>query len=512
MSKTPVTPRHLEQLFQNLEDGCLSGAEHAELMDRLRHDAGTRKAYVAYMRFASMLHAKAEALAELEGVSNLHTETPASRQFTRSLLAAAAVVALVSWLATFLMFPPPPRANVAAGPGAMWSYASGGIDKNGKFVADTTLELEAGSLELTLSSGSELVVEGPARLLVQGPDEVRMPFGRLWARAKGERFTVSTGRLRVIDLGTEFGVIASRRVDEEVHVAEGRVLVRPFLKSLPEMELTAGQSVRANAIGKLRRAPYEITGFQTELPKQAPFIHWSFDRLEGEAFPSSGFGLPPGSMAVYDLDQRRPVPLPLPPSLVPGRFGSSALALTDPSHFAQADFAGISGDLPRTVAFWVKAGSEVRDRGNSCALISWGLASDHGTKWVLTAKSSGAGVSTGWGGSWAHSDFGSSPGSIFDDRWHHLAYVFTGRTDHEGRPEIIHYRDGQPIETSGWPPESPVDTDCSAKNSWPLTIGTQLFSNPIHPTFTGAIDELYVFRGALTEPQIRSLMERNKVP
>lgn len=505
MSASNHSPRQVEQLLQNLEDCSLTATEHAELMDLLRHDPEMRLRYLAHMRFAGLLHAKAETLAELDPGHYEHVETPPSRQFFRSALAAAAVLALAAYVASLFILPGRMTASIEAGPNTTWTFLNGGIDDDGQFHSGTTIGLEGGTLDLQLSSGSQLILEGPAELLVLNSNMVRMPYGRLWARAGGDTLTVHTKRLKVVDLGTEFGVVASTHLDEEVHVAEGRVRVVPLLETLPARELTTGEAVRANIVGKLRSTLFARSGFQTELPLEAPFHHWSFDEVVDGTFRSSEAGVSGVPISVYSLDDRNSE---LEPTQVEGRFGG-ALILDQPDQFAQADFHGIEGNLPRTVAFWVKAPKEETER--ALPLVCWGMASDFGTKWVMTAKSDGTQMSTGWGGAWAQSGFEAEGGLLLDDEWHHLAYVFTGRTDQEGRPELIHYRDGEALPLRNPARNLPVDTDCAAKNSWALTIGTQLFTNPLRPTYHGAIDELYVFRGALGPGQIRALFQSNRL-
>ena len=130
---------------------------------------------------------------------------------------------------------------------------------------------------------------------------------------------------------------------------------------------------------------------------------------------------------------------------------------------------------------------------------------------MLTVRADGRRMSTGWGGAWVQSHLDPKTSAVLDDTWHHLAYVFTGHVDADGRPEIIHYRDGEVAPLRSPPPAHPVNTDGLARNSWALTIGTQLFTNPQRPTFIGAIDELYIVRRALRPGQIRMLYEQNRM-
>ena len=496
--------RRFEQLFQDLEDGCISGPDHAELMNLLRSHPRARRKYIRHMRFSSLLYTRAEAIAELEGAPEIPAPLALGRQLFNSTLLAAAVVALGAFISSFFIPPDPPPATVKASPDSVWSFARGGIDEHKRFMPSTTLAVEGGSLEVQLESGSRFIVEGPARVYITSPNEIRMPFGRVWVRAESEHFIVQTQRLKVLDLGTEFGVSAFRELDEEVHVAKGRVRVIPKVKTLATQELTVGQAVRADPIGRLRHTAYDASRFQTRLPDSVTYIHWSFDKAGAEGFPSSGEGIPSAPMAAFSLDQRD-IALTVAPSQ--GRFGG-ALTLDQADHFAKADFTGIEGNVPRTVAFWVKA--QATDSDQTIPFVSWGNSGGDGHKWVVACNPEGTRMTVGWGGTWIQAET-FSEASFLDGRWHHLCYVFSGHTDAEGRSEVIQYLDGEALAIRNPGRNIPVNTDCGAKNSWPLTIGTQLWSTPLRPTFNGSIDELYIFRSALNPIQVRHLMEHNRL-
>lgn len=504
MNEPTPKPRRIEQLFQDLEDGCITGPDHAELMDLLRNHPDARRSYIRHMRFSSLLYARAESIAELEGVSAVPIRTRSRRQFAGAMLAAAALVALAAFIASFFVVPDRPPAAVKAAPDTVWSFLRGGLDEKHHFLPGTAFAVEGGTLDVRLENGVKFIIEGPAEVAIAAPDALRMTSGRVWVRAEGGDFTVHTRSLDVIDLGTEFGVSSFPEIDDEVHVASGRVRVVPKRHSFAPMELAAGQAVRADLVGRLRPAAYDASRFQTKLPNSPTYIHWSFDESGARGFPSSGTGIPDAPMAVYSLDRKRAAESVTP---VPGRFGN-ALRLDRPDLFAQADFPGIEGNAARTVAFWVLGNPAASDKGTS--LVSWGLSGGEGRKWVLATNPEGNRMSVGWGGAWAQAEnFGGE--SFLDGRWHHLCFVFTGRSDEDGRPELIHYLDGEPIMVRGAEETIPIDTDCGAKGSWPITLGTQLWTTPQRPTFNGAIDELYVFRGALNPVQIRQLIVRNRL-
>jgi hypothetical protein len=505
VNNSSVRPKQLEQLFQNLEDCQITAAEHAQLMDLLRTNAEVRSAYIDHMEFVGLLHARAEAHAELEGLNSIIQEVPSSRLFVRSLIVAVALLLLAAVGATLFRGPSYPKAEVTAGPNASWNFSAGGLDEAIGFLPGSMISLDLGTLEIQLGSGNEVILEGPAQLRIVNPELVDLSGGRLWARANGKKLTVRTEHLKIIDLGTEFGVFASDALGEEVHVRQGRVMVEPKHPSLDSITLASGEAVRSNAIGKLRRIPFTTVGFLTDLPSVVPYQHWSFDEEEENEFPSSGYGMEPSSMNVYSLDDSSEIPR----DLVDGRFGG-AINLNQDASFARSGFAGIEGDVARTVSLWVKASPQASDSMTDPTLVAWGLPTEFGTKWRLTISNRGQGMGTVWGGAWSGGRAKDGI-SILDGKWHHLVYVFTGHHSSEGVPELRHYLDGEPLMERRIETEVPVNTECSAKHSRPLTLGCQIISKPSRDTFKGSIDELYVFRGVLNDEQIQSLYRYNSL-
>jgi len=86
------------------------------------------------------------------------------------------------------------------------------------------LRLESGLAQVVFYSGARVVIEGPAELRLDSPNEAFCPKGRLLAEvpqpARG--FRLKTDRLEVVDLGTAFGIDA-KQGRTEVHVFTGKV-------------------------------------------------------------------------------------------------------------------------------------------------------------------------------------------------------------------------------------------------------------------------------------------------
>jgi hypothetical protein len=77
---------------------------------------------------------------------------------------------------------------------------------------------------------------------------------------------------------------------------------------------------------------------------------------------------------------------------------------------------------------------------------------------------------------------------------------------------VRHYVDGRLEEISGYQSQK-IDTWTHKPQSWPLVVGHHLdIPGDYFTGFKGAIDELYVFEGALTPAQVWQLYKENKPP
>lgn len=106
---------------------------------------------------------------------------------------------------------------------ATWSQSTGPL-RVGSALEPGLLRLESGLAQVVFYSGARLVIEGPAELQLVSPGEAVCPTGRLLAEvpqpARG--FRLKTQQISVVDLGTAFGIDATRG-RTEVHVFDGTV-------------------------------------------------------------------------------------------------------------------------------------------------------------------------------------------------------------------------------------------------------------------------------------------------
>jgi hypothetical protein len=502
----------LERLLHDLEDGNLSVEGWRKLEQRLIADPEARRRYREHMAFASALHAEARAVGEIEGcVPGAPVEPRERRVFARSVLAAAAVLALLAGVATWITVPRPDPARVVAGPAASWHFVAGGIDPGGRLIPGSRVVVAAGMVEMVSRTGTRVVLEAPSDFQWKGPLAGELRDGQAWfAVARGdEGFKVRVGALDVTDLGTEFG-LRFRPGGDEVHVGLGRVRVESIFDPKLAVELHAGEAVVAGPTGRTRGIPCRAEEFARQLYDRVPMIRWSFDGSDGARMPAGASGVTAEPISI--LDEGGAVREPV---LVEGRFGR-ALDLGASGFGARSGFEGFAGGVPRTVAVWVKGGplphriDEATGRDMHPSILRWGRNGSEGGKWQLAVFPEGDGMVTQWGSSWVGSAMPAGV-SALDHRWHHLAAVFTGRYGDDGVPEIVHYLDGRRLRQADALALVPVNTITNHAHSRSLSLGLQERPSDLdHPVPAIAVDELVIIRHALDDGQVRTLFETNE--
>ncbi|MBN2513962.1 MAG: FecR domain-containing protein [Sedimentisphaerales bacterium] len=112
------------------------------------------------------------------------------------------------------------------------------------------IQLLSGVLEMETDLGVKMLLEGPAEFRFTNSAEIAMNYGKLYSTVgpAGNGFTVQTKNSRVIDLGTEFGVLAEPHGNSEVHVFRGKTLFITGSKNAAKttVDVPAGQAYAAN--------------------------------------------------------------------------------------------------------------------------------------------------------------------------------------------------------------------------------------------------------------------------
>jgi ferric-dicitrate binding protein FerR (iron transport regulator) len=271
MNKREELSDHLKDLIEEYLDGLLEEAGMQELEDQLRNDSHAREYFIRYARLHTHLHlemrarrAGARALEQIERLAKSAQKEPgkggsalphrAPRWLPapgRLVLAAGILVAVAAglWLTrTWLTASHPDDEAAIAWLVNAQDCSWSGPGPTGNLQAGKVLKIERGLAEIHFQCGARVILEGPSVLELISSNSVRLASGKLTARvdAAASGFEVLSPQGRVIDLGTEFGVVSDHS-STEVYVFEGMVEALPALPSQSSprtVNLTEHQAAR----------------------------------------------------------------------------------------------------------------------------------------------------------------------------------------------------------------------------------------------------------------------------
>ena len=363
------------------------------------------------------------------------------------------------------------------------------------------LIVEQGVVELEFGSGVRSIVMAPADLTLHDDDTLLFDKGTAWFNVpKGAKgFTVRTKDLDIVDLGTEFGVLAKADDPDEVHVLKGKVEVTANRLDKESATLSAGEARRIDLIGRLITIQSKESAFLTSRPKTLPYLHWAFD--EDDHFQVTG------NHPLVDSIKTTAGPTLVP---VPSKQGA-ALSLNGKGQFLSTDWDGFSENRPRTVSFWLKIpldGNYQRNPG----IVGWGDRTQKNGKWKITLDNKGANtparIRLSWGNCWI-----TSRAILPADTWQHVVITSNGKLTDKGLPQAEIYLNGNLmsiIHGAQGPREiTPPKTTTITSQSVPLMIGCDLYPNQGDRNFfTGEIDELKIFDGYMTTEDVQELISQ----
>jgi ferric-dicitrate binding protein FerR (iron transport regulator) len=534
MNLTDAEVLELNALCNALIDGAISHEEHARLEQMLRSSDDARRFYVramalssSLMQYAGEMQAEAPDLPPVKG----RISRPAAWIWALGSLAAAASIIFAFWLG----WTKEPRTNapnladIAAAPvegeeavarisGAKdchWtkaSYAPGDELRRGQ-----QLHLESGFAEITFDCGAQVTLEGPAELDLNSAWEAVLHRGTLKAHVPGEAvgFRISNPSVDVVDLGTEFSMVADPAGATEVFVLKGSVettgrdATGHESKPVVLREKQARRFARAGG-GDVDDREAKIEKFLLKIPlerftRPTTYVHWSFDEAAGNIAPASVPGYEAKLVSNSDIN--------LSEAHAGGHFGQ-ALRL-DGQLFARASFPGIRERTPRTVAFWINV-PEDASLPDAGALLAWPLGDGAQNVTIGWNRDPNQGV---LGALRTDAGRASVVGSatLRDGHWHHLAVVFApkGKDRPDGPWQVRQYVDGR-LETPSYknfakrPKDAPAPAPVpSAPAEDALWIGRAV-DDADGTRFRGMLDELFVADAALTPQEIRYLKRNNK--
>ncbi|MBC8378367.1 MAG: FecR domain-containing protein [Planctomycetes bacterium] len=173
-------------------------------------------------------------------------------------IVAFSVAALFLMILYVRLAPPAPYevATVTDSINARWSSALP-IEPGIRLLSNSApIQLTCGSVEFVTDNQVQVVLEAPAEFYFASDAEISMDYGRLFAHVseQGAGFSVVTPNSKVIDLGTEFGVLAHLDGNTEVHLYKGKAQLLAGQKDGPQ----TSQTLKAGSARIIDSKTYEI--------------------------------------------------------------------------------------------------------------------------------------------------------------------------------------------------------------------------------------------------------------
>ncbi len=538
----------LHGLCHGLVDSTLTPSERDKLAAWLRSSEEARQVYVRVMGLsASLCQYAGEMLADAPIVPRPATASrvflfrPAFWRFTGPL-AAAALLAVTFWIGSHSsedeaakLVSTDPEAeetvgHLSAAKACRWNGAT--LNLGDELRAGQRLELTAGLAEITFDSGAQVLLEAPASLEVSSAWNALLRRGavKIHVPAQAVGFRVTHAAVDVVDLGTEFGMVADDTGGAEVVVLQGAVEATSHESSVANEAPTVlreKQGRRFSRAGAADLADRDIQlarfarKFAMEGPHAPPaYVHWSFDSLAGDASGADVAGLIAGRYEAAHRPEAVAAPAANPSTEVAadGRW-SGALRL-DGRQPWQAPFPNLSQRAVHTIAFWTRIAPEA-ELSAAGPILAWMLGGAE-TRPVEVA----------WNRNPAQGAFGAlqtrvgrrcivGSTSLRDGRWHHIAVVFIPHWRNENAIQTKLYVDGRlegvtarygirrknPNNRRNPEPPPAVRAEPALDI---VTIGGSSQESPRR--FHGDLDELFVFDGRLSPAEIARLMTTNQPP
>lgn len=466
----------------------------------------------------------------------------AKRRFTWRIAAAAMLPLLLAAGAWLVLRSRPVPAVFATSVGANWVTVQ---PKAGARLPAGMLELRSGLAQVQFVSGASMIVEGPSRFRVRSDNAVELEAGRLTAIVPGRAhgFTVQTPSARIVDLGTEFGVSVEGESATHVQVFRGKVEVGPLhadaAAGAPQLlaandiaDVTAGGTVVATA-------PAQTSPFvrQDELDARAAadkgssyqrWLAYSYQVLRDpdlvayytfDCAAEDSYLLVNRSTYGKALDGIRDGDDPSAgPTWTTGRWPQKgALAFATGSHQRVEVPAPIGGPLdfsrgtetasPFSICVWV----DLNGSGNQEGIVAKGI----GTFEQFAVETFADGCVRGW----VRDTHSTEPNAPLQDlitkdklnhAWEQVALIYrpeSGRIEIYLNGVLAVARDDAPHELLE--NERAMIIGCREANGNSATASSD--KQPGYfPSFPGRIDELAIFRRALSAEQIREMYAAGK--
>ncbi len=378
------------------------------------------------------------------------------------------------------------------------------------------LRLDSGLVQVVFYSGARVVIEGPAELQLVSPTEAVCPTGRLLAEvpvpARG--FRLKTDHLNIVDLGTAFGIDATRG-RTEVHVFKGQVAL--LSGEAPKQSLGEGRAAVAQGNNPPRLMAANTAAFASLFEFQERSLAAEAFRYEQWQLANARLNQDP-SLLVHlefqDLDTsdwtlrnsakgNRSVPEAtiVGCQRAEGRWREKQ-ALEFQSVNDRVRLA-VPGDFEAlTLSAWVCV--KGLDRQLNSLFMCDGFAP--GTIHWLIRNDGVLGLTVFGPGPGKFQILASPPVLTLDQfgMWKHLAVVVDGRSG-----QVVHYVNGFPVARQALKLGPPFRLGAVELGNWNAESGPKPGPAQIR-NLSGALDEFELFSRALSDAEVGELYAKGK--
>lgn len=482
-------------------DETISDADWVVLCDLMRSDRELRAYYIARRSLHAGLMWEGRNAevgtrnAEVETPTVVATIEPARSRVGLYAMAAAVLIAAAAVALYVLAIDASPAPERRPGPTvAVLMDARGAVlaePHNGEAVevggpvSTGGYAMSGGRIEVALESGVEAAISGPARFSLDSPMHTTLHRGRLTTLAK-PGYTVRTPRLRIVDLGTAFGVSVDDDGATRVECYRGRVRVEVLGGDgavTETIELDGWRSMVIGDNGVIARGTSRIDGLR-DLPSDDAMdklVAWY--AFEGDGVNTTGDGL--------DADVVSNV------SYAAGRNGKAAAFAGTLDSFIDLPIDATPESMPRmTWGAWIKPSALA---GSNRGVLSTDVM---GFRRALTLDPrDGPGSSTN-GGEHHVGAFAGSRGVVASigqapelNQWRFVAAVY----DADAQTVTVYTDDpltGGLIATTD-------ETIALTGGRAVIRVGNHVKAE--NEAFAGLIDDVFVFADALSRRQIEML-------
>ena len=528
-----TAPQYDDQFGERLAryaDGLLDAEETQQLETHLRNDPAAMQQFVLYLELHARIAWDARALGDVqEAVPVTRGKFTALRRrfragirfFARPTALSTTVAALVlGLLITAMGFMAPPfyramfiakeptvpalRPIVAKLTGlnkAVWAGGQSATHRGDVLRSGQSLKLLSGAARIEYDSGAVVALHGPASFVV---GEARLPekndkrswgsLGRLQRGVLTAQFVdqprglgIETNWGVVLHIGTEFGMAVAADRGTDVEVFDGKVELRSASSAGDDgliVELVRGESARISHDGRLtsQHVPTRPTFVRAaefihvDPPPRQPVALWRFDKPQQLGHNSIG-NLP---VLTVIGDARY---------ATHGRYGG-AIALDGDGDMLEATGAVAAlpvGNSPYTIAAWIKP-EQTGVRG----IVGWGAYGQQGRVNALRLEGANGLKHYWWGNDLVATNKAVAHAGIdfAADQWVHVAVTWDGRL----RQMFVN---GRLIGADQPTPPNVTNEQFAIGRTAPAP----------REFFTGLIDDVAIYRQALGEPEIVSVME-----